>query len=264
MTKILIGLHGEKYAGKDSAALGLLRERGFVKVSFAHPMKEMLRVYLCSTVSVGATVDLMLDKLLEVQGVSAYSRRQLVLGDGQGVATTYLDGRTPAYAIAELISWGIQHIGGEFWYGNGTGPAYADDQVELLLEGYLKQVESPRINNKTPRYLMQTIGTEWGRERMHQDFWRDLGLRMAKAHPRCVITDVRFDNEAQAVRDAGGYMVKIIREGMPKANDAHASEAGVSDHLINSRVYNQSTVEVLQKRLISLVDTNVLMTPQII
>jgi len=41
----------------------------------------------------------------------------------------------------------------------------------------------------------------------------------------CVISDVRFENEAAAIRSAGGVIVHIYRR--PMMSDSHVSEAGV-------------------------------------
>jgi len=41
----------------------------------------------------------------------------------------------------------------------------------------------------------------------------------------CVISDVRFENEAAAIRATGGVIVHIYRR--PMMSDSHVSEAGV-------------------------------------
>lgn len=82
----------------------------------------------------------------------------------------------------------------------------------------------------TPRVMMQTLGTEWGRSLL-PDMW----LRVWEhelddsAHTVCV-PDVRFDNEAELIRSLGGTIVHIVRK--PTADmlavPAHASEAGIT------------------------------------
>lgn len=81
----------------------------------------------------------------------------------------------------------------------------------------------------TPRIMMQTLGTEWGRSLL-PDMW----LRVWKhefddsAHTVCV-PDVRFDNEAELIRSLGGIIIHIVRK--PTADmlavPAHASESGI-------------------------------------
>lgn len=80
----------------------------------------------------------------------------------------------------------------------------------------------------TPRYALQTLGTNWGRD-CYEDVWADLGVRRALAHPAplVLITDCRFTNEAKAVRAAGGEVWRIVRPGagLSGAAGLHQSES---------------------------------------
>jgi hypothetical protein len=81
----------------------------------------------------------------------------------------------------------------------------------------------------TPRHMMQTLGTEWGRNLIGQDVWveawkRSLYRRYSNAN--IVVDDVRFLNEVAAVRALGGKVVNL--NGSPPLNDItnrHASES---------------------------------------
>lgn len=81
----------------------------------------------------------------------------------------------------------------------------------------------------TPRVMMQTLGTEWGRSLL-PDLWLKVWQHELDdaAHTVCV-PDVRFDNEAELIRSLGGVIVHIQRK--PTADmlavPAHASEAGI-------------------------------------
>jgi hypothetical protein len=87
------------------------------------------------------------------------------------------------------------------------------------------------------RYLAQKLGTEWGRNMVHPQLWVKLiemrwqRLQAASLNARLVLTDCRFDNEAEWVRDAGGVVVHIQGSGqfgMSEEAKAHSSEAGVT------------------------------------
>ena len=86
----------------------------------------------------------------------------------------------------------------------------------------------------TGRVLLQTLGTEWGRQTIDQDIWvRAMKHVLTDAlfdeyHP-IVIDDLRFENEAKMVRDLGGEVWEIDRKNFTPANDNHISEAGVTD-----------------------------------
>ena len=75
-----------------------------------------------------------------------------------------------------------------------------------------------RLNmpNLTPRLVLQLWGTEVARKAFHDDTWiASLENKLARAHNDIVITDVRFPNEIQAVRNAGGVVIRVVRGPEP-------------------------------------------------
>jgi hypothetical protein len=63
----------------------------------------------------------------------------------------------------------------------------------------------------TPCHLMQTAGTEWGRDRVHPELWvRSLFARLPAGG---LVPDVRFANEAHAIRRRGGVVIRVSRPG---------------------------------------------------
>ena len=103
---------------------------------------------------------------------------------------------------------------------------------------------------KSPRQVAQTLGTEWGRQHVHPDLWVMLMLRKwdevrQAVSPRMVVTDVRFDNEALAIINAGGTVWRVERDGVAPVA-AHASEKGVSPALIEGVVRNNVPLDKLQ------------------
>jgi hypothetical protein len=62
------------------------------------------------------------------------------------------------------------------------------------------------------RRLLQLLGTEVGRKCIHPDVWVRLWLEdAAESGGHVVADDVRFGNEAQAIRDLGGVIVRVRR-----------------------------------------------------
>lgn len=100
------------------------------------------------------------------------------------------------------------------------------------IEGGDKELSNSLLCNKTPRHAMQTLGTEWGRKCIGEDFWailwKDTAESILAKKGRVVVDDLRFPNEAEAIRKVGGVIVKL--EGRGGIAGAHASEAGCGTH----------------------------------
>lgn len=81
------------------------------------------------------------------------------------------------------------------------------------IDGSLKEQPSELLGGKTPRWAMQTLGTEWGRDLIAPDLWLNAWLRkvdaeLASGH-LVTCDDVRFVNEAEAIRARGGIIIKV-------------------------------------------------------
>jgi len=108
----------------------------------------------------------------------------------------------------------------------------------------------------SPRRLLQTIGTEWGRGTLGDDVWvKHLFRRMADAgkNKNFVVTDVRFANEAKAIRERGGRIIEIVRPmplaGVPEEARLHPSEAGIPDDLVDAQIVNDTDIAGLLSRV---------------
>lgn len=98
----------------------------------------------------------------------------------------------------------------------------------------------------SPRRMMQTLGTEWGRQLITPDLWLIMAhQRLLQSGPGMVISDVRFDNEAAWIRKHGGRIIHVIRPDT-KAVEAHVSEAGIEVQDTDARLSNSGTLEELQ------------------
>lgn len=94
-----------------------------------------------------------------------------------------------------------------------------------------KETPEP-ITGKTPRKIMQLLGTEFGRETLHPELWLRIALSTMRKM-ECngivpIITDVRFENEAEFVRSHGGTLIHVVNPETVSRTDAHASENGVA------------------------------------
>lgn len=121
--------------------------------------------------------------------------------------------------------------------------------VEWLKDRRNKESVIPWVG-KSPRELLQLLGTEFGREMICDDIWVRRAMRAADeaGEPGVVITDVRFDNEAIAIRDKGGVILEVVRRGarcLAETTAKHSSEAGISREHVLAVICNYGTLAEL-------------------
>ena len=131
----------------------------------------------------------------------------------------------------------------------------------------------------TPRYALQTLGTEWGRD-CYDNTWIDLAIRSAKKvlgggfwydersgvyecsrmnRPPAgvVITDCRFLNEERAIKAAGGKVIRIVRPGagLVGAAGKHKSETEQLQIRADVEIVNAGTLDELRANVRGLVES---------
>ena len=167
---IKLAFMGKMGSGKTTAAKYLVEEYGFVKLSFADPVKI----------------------------ASAQMLNQL---------STYLS----VYGMTNR-----QH-------------------QEWTLESIDSAKKNPII-----RHLLQFVGTELGREFIgHENIWIDMLLRDAQHLQNVVNDDLRFPNEAEALRENGFKIVQIKRELQNTDHTTlHASETALDNYVPDVVMFN--------------------------
>lgn len=157
-----------------------------------------------------------------------------------------------------------------------------------LLEGltpearHWREQQDPWWTNRlgmaiTPRWILQYWGTEVCRHGFHDDIWiAALENRLSRRTDHTVISDVRFPNEIQSIKRAGGQIIWVQRGELPwwydiavhansgkmeaqqvlKSHNIHASETAwvgtEFDHVID----NNGSVESLYSSLKNLVQVD--------
>lgn len=107
------------------------------------------------------------------------------------------------------------------------------------------KVDFPEI-----RELLQRMGTEVGRELYGENFWVDRVMAQVKSTGDYVITDVRFPNEEAAVHQAGGKVLRIVRDGVGAVN-AHVSDTGVDSLNIDGAILNTGSLEEFKVQVLA-------------
>lgn len=136
----------------------------------------------------------------------------------------------------------------------------------------------------TPRFALQSLGTDWGRN-CYINTWVDYGIRTAKkilsgqyytpknglmaynpdggAKIRGVVfSDVRFMNELNAIKEAGGKVVRIKRQmttpyDEKAMNLLHNSETelpNTSDDIFDYILDNSGTLDELMAKIDNMVE----------
>ena len=106
----------------------------------------------------------------------------------------------------------------------------------------------------TNRTILQKVGTDAMRNGFDKDVWvKILQIRirrMLDEGRKVVITDCRFDNEAQMVEDMGGLVVEVVRDSQSRnlssVEQQHASEEPVSRRYVAFTVDNNGEVSRLR------------------
>ncbi len=128
---------------------------------------------------------------------------------------------------------------------------YAYQRIESAYkrpEGFIKD-----------RKLLQWLGTEWGRDTLSKTLWvdvwkADVEVKIFKGY-EVICDDVRFDEEAQAIKALGGKIILITSDKTAQRINteagikAHASESGISKHLIDAHIVNNGSVEEYEEKL---------------
>ena len=126
--------------------------------------------------------------------------------------------------------------------------------IDRCLEGDLKEEPQLILKGRSPRYAMQTLGTEWGRDLMNENFWADVALNRVQHLLRegysVVVDDLRFPNELGFLEAISGLCsVYITREGVTPGE--HCSENLLGPEDFHSVLDNDNTVEELHAELLA-------------
>jgi hypothetical protein len=123
----------------------------------------------------------------------------------------------------------------------GSGKSYKEVVDELGLEK--AKTEYDEI-----RRLLQVFGTEVGRAMFGENFWVDQAINSIPDGFKAVFTDVRYPNEANAIKDFGGEVWRVNREGVGPLNE-HASENSLDDYVFDYTVENNGSLEELEEKV---------------
>lgn len=124
--------------------------------------------------------------------------------------------------------------------------------IEVDKEAHLTRVHGA----PTARYLMQTIGTDWGRHCIHPEVWvADWELKAgawSRSGISVVADDLRFPNEVEAIRRLGGKIWRIEKpdaETPTSLSHEHESEGRLNMLDFDRVICNDGTIGHLNKKV---------------
>ena len=103
--------------------------------------------------------------------------------------------------------------------------AQAREWREQIDPWWAERLDMPTL---TPRWVLQYWGTEVCRKGFHDDIWiSSLENKLRNSTDNIVISDCRFPNEIQSLKQAGGSIVWVQRGDLPDwYNDAVSANQG--------------------------------------
>lgn len=230
MSQEIIGLGGEKYSGKNTAAKVLVEKHGFKEYSLALPLKKL----------VSQVMDIPLENMEDPK-----------LKEAPFAAPVQITVEK-VYEIVRLCSNLIDLAKFRKFDDNVikrmTKQVIEETKLVQTPQGPFQQRQYKSFAN--PRQLLQFVGTELIRNCISPYFWCKVLDESIKNESKVVITDVRFFEEREYVKVKKGNLIKVERLTNAPKKDGHASENSLGgDSEYNYIIRNNSTVEDLQNRL---------------
>jgi len=126
------------------------------------------------------------------------------------------------------------------------------------IEDFYDRIAKEKINDVwklTPRQLLIKMGTDFGRNVINKDIFIiraqvEINKHFSENFDYFIIPDIRFDNEAEFVKDNDGIIIKLDRNNRDVVQLDHETEYGISDDLVDIYINNNSSILDLEYELI--------------
>lgn len=226
MTNQVIGITGKARSGKDTVANLLIEKCGFIRYSFAAPIKD------------------------SVQEMFDWNERHR---EGDLKET-----KLPVVFTFEHMADVIWKYFSEDLQASGIELKDAVSRWLFVIEQnapmQFRHQDSTYHAILSPRQAYQWFGTEWGRDFVDQNIWLNKAKRFSEKNDRVVIPDVRFQNEAEFFQKNQKPLLLINREGVEIKDSGHSSEGGVDGVLISHKIQNDGTIDELWAKTLEIMN----------
>lgn len=220
----IIAVAGKMGSGKDTAVEHLVRNYGFKRMAFADNLK-----YACMNVF-GLSYEQCFD---EAEKFKPFTEWQ---------PGFFWGGKD----VAKPISFTGKHAEGLIHWAHGVNKFDVTSEMKIAIYNMIG-----KVTFETPRHILQYVGTEILRNIIDEDYhakvlYQDIQASGAK---NIAISDCRFPNERQKIREWGGSLILVTGRETDKPADekskSHASENSfgvVGDY--DFAIANVATLEV--------------------
>lgn len=225
----IVGVSGNIGSGKDTVADYLVAKHGFTKIALADPIKHL------------------------GYHVFGFSEEQLW---GPSDRRNGVDDRYNTVEMWNLAQYRLEMYGHEYVERvTGETEAKTVEAAYKHLVHWFCYLRDHYTGKLSPRIMLQTLGTEWGRDAVGPNLWIDCLLRTTrkllneegdmvpygydrleglkvrklkgfKMPAGVVVSDVRFENEFKQIQSMGGAVMRVMRP----SSDAQAATIGVAGH----------------------------------
>jgi len=158
-------------------------------------------------------------------GLGAYSR--VGKDSFADFLTAAITQRAPNLRVVKRpLSWKLKQIACDLYAWAGMQPP---EHYETREGEKDRDVTLPALG-MTPVELWVALGTKAIRNNVYDRTWLDYLLKTDHKADVLIVPDIRFPNEAAAVKDAGGVLIKIVRPGYgPRKTVADRALVGYDD-----------------------------------
>ena len=126
--------------------------------------------------------------------------------------------------------------------------------TENQVDGDAKEIPLELLCGKTPRYFLQMLGTEFGRNLIGSELWKNITEQRIKDYllenpnNKVVVDDIRFINELDMIKNLGGVVIRIVRIGQVSTS-THPSETALNNIELPTIIAESGDMNKLYKGL---------------
>lgn len=173
------------------------------------------------------------------------SKRQVIgitgrKGNGKDTAAQALEGFEIvkfAGALKEMVRAYMRYVG------------VSEETIERCVEGDMKETKMALWGGKTTRYVLQTLGTDWGRNMIWDKLWTNAFQLRSAQFQKVACTDMRFPNESDVIAEEGGTTLRVTDPRKPVVLGEHPSEDLIDTLDVDYEIVNDGSIEDLHNKM---------------